>query len=59
MGAKETVIEVADHDNESDTYYVVAAWDTKSDWLQNIRREPDAKIKAGRRKIHARVEVLD
>lgn len=48
----ETVIEVARHDKETHTYYVV------SGWYQNIRNSPDVTMHVGWRKFRAQTEFV-
>ena len=54
----QTVIEVVQHDKETDTYYVVSGWGEKSDWYQNIQKTPDVTIHVGRRKFQARAKFI-
>lgn len=56
---RETVIEVIDHDQRSDTYYVASGWGTKSDWFQSILSNPEVIIQVGRRRMNVRAHVLD
>jgi deazaflavin-dependent oxidoreductase (nitroreductase family) len=56
---RETIIEVVNHNKESNTSYVASGWGAKSDWFQSIRTNPEVKIQVGRRKINARAEVLN
>ena len=56
---RETVIEIVDHDKESDTFYVASGWGTKADWFQSIRANPDVKIQVGMRKILSHAQVVD
>ncbi|HJS19060.1 MAG TPA: nitroreductase family deazaflavin-dependent oxidoreductase [Anaerolineales bacterium] len=51
--SRQTIIEVVQHDNQTDTYYVVSGWGEKSDWYQNIRKSPEVTVQAGRRKFIA------
>jgi deazaflavin-dependent oxidoreductase (nitroreductase family) len=55
---RQTVIEVVQHDKETDTYYVVSGWGEKSDWYRNIRKSPAVTIQAGGRKFQARAELV-
>jgi deazaflavin-dependent oxidoreductase (nitroreductase family) len=54
----ETVIEVVQHDKETDTYYVVSGWGEKSDWYQNIQKSPDVTVYVGGRKFQARAKFI-
>ena len=46
------------HDQATDTYYVVSAWAEKSDWYQNIRKTPQVTVQVGRRKFQATAEFI-
>ena len=50
---RHTVIEVLQHDKASDTYYVLAGWGEKSDWLRNIKKTPRVAIHVGHRRFSA------
>lgn len=53
---RHTVVEVVKHDSTTDSYYVVSGWGEKADWYQNIHKQPDAVIVAGRRKLPVHAE---
>jgi deazaflavin-dependent oxidoreductase (nitroreductase family) len=55
---RQTVIEVVQHDKETDTYYVASGWGEKSDWYQNIRKSPDVTIQVGRRKFQSTAKFI-
>jgi deazaflavin-dependent oxidoreductase (nitroreductase family) len=55
---RHTVIEVVQHDKETDTYYVVSGWGEKSDWYRNIRKSPSVTIQVGGRQFQARAEFI-
>jgi deazaflavin-dependent oxidoreductase (nitroreductase family) len=57
--ARETIIEVVDHDREQDTYYAASGWGAKSDWFLSIRASPEVQIQVGKRKMTARAYILD
>jgi deazaflavin-dependent oxidoreductase (nitroreductase family) len=44
-----TVVEVVRHDQATDTYTIASGWGEKSDWLQNIQKEPEVLLYSGRR----------
>ncbi|HLX40882.1 MAG TPA: nitroreductase family deazaflavin-dependent oxidoreductase [Ktedonobacteraceae bacterium] len=50
---RQTVLEVLQHDKASDTYYVLAGFGEKSDWLQNVEKTPEVVINVGRRQFRA------
>jgi deazaflavin-dependent oxidoreductase (nitroreductase family) len=56
--ARQTVIEVVQHNKDTDTYYVVSGWGAKSDWYQNIRRNPAVTIHVGRRTFQSKAEFI-
>jgi deazaflavin-dependent oxidoreductase (nitroreductase family) len=55
---RQTVIEVVQHDKNTDTYYVVSGWGEKSDWYQNIRKLPQVTVHVGGRKFQATAEFI-
>lgn len=54
----QTVIEVVQHDNETDTHYVVSGWGEESDWYQNVRQSPAVIIHVDRLRFWAQVQFL-
>ena len=55
---RQVVLEVVMHDPKSDTYYIAAAWGEKSDWVKNIRANPEVQVQVGRRNFQALAEQL-
>ncbi len=55
---RQVVLEVVKHDPTNDTYYIAAAWGEKSDWVKNIRANPQVKVQVGRRKFDMLAEEL-
>lgn len=55
---RHTVIEVVQHDKETDTYYVVSGWGEKSDWYQNVHKTPSVTIQTGGRKFKSIAEFI-
>ena len=55
---RHTVIEVVQHNKDTDTYYVVSGWGEKSDWYQNIRKDPSVTIRTGGRKFKSIAEII-
>lgn len=49
----ETILEVLQYDKVSDTYYILAGWGEKSDWVRNVEKTPKVEINAGHRHFHA------
>ncbi len=56
---RQAVLEVVEHDPETDVYVVAVGFGEKSDWFQNILVDPDVSIQVGRRKISVTAECLD
>jgi deazaflavin-dependent oxidoreductase (nitroreductase family) len=55
---RRTVIEIVQHNQDTDTYYVVSGWGDKSDWYQNIRKNPSVTIHTGRRQFKSTAEFI-
>jgi len=55
---RQVVLEVVRHDASNDTYYIAAAWGEKSDWVKNIRTNPQVKVQVSRRKFDMLAEQL-
>ena len=55
---RQTVIEVVRHDKTSGAYFVASGWGAKSDWFQNIQKNPEVKIKVGTRQMNVIVQLL-
>lgn len=55
---RQVVLEVVKHDPKSDTYYIAAGWGEKSDWVKNIRANPNVKVQVGSRKFDMLAEQL-
>ena len=55
---RQTVIEVVKHDMESNSFYVVSGWGEKSDWYQNIQKNPEVMIWVGNRKLPVHAEDI-
>ncbi|MFH2101834.1 MAG: nitroreductase family deazaflavin-dependent oxidoreductase [Chloroflexota bacterium] len=55
---RQAVVEVVKVDRAADTYFIVSGWGPKSDWFQNIQREPSVRVDVGIRRFHARAECL-
>ena len=52
------VIEVVDHDRETRTHCVAAAYGDRSDWYLNVRAEPRVRVTVGRRRFRAIATAL-
>lgn len=55
---RQTVLEVAGHDEESDTYLVAAGFGPRSDWYRNLLKRPEVTIQVGRRRLPVVAELL-
>jgi len=49
--ARQTVLEVVNHDKETDTFYIASGFGEKSDWYLNILEHPEVNIQVGWRKM--------
>lgn len=56
--ARENVLEIVNYDKEADTYYVAAGFGRKSDWFQNILKDPQVSIVVGRKEKLVTAEPL-
>ena len=52
------VLEVVNHDAESNIYYVAAAWGEKADWYRNILEIPQVKVQVKNRQYSALAEKI-
>ena len=48
---RRTVVEVVDHDQATDTYFIASGWGEKSDWLLNIAKNPRVTVHVGARRF--------
>jgi deazaflavin-dependent oxidoreductase (nitroreductase family) len=48
---RQTVLEVVNHDKETDTFYIASGFGKKSDWYLNILEHPQVNIQVGWRKM--------
>ena len=56
---RQTVLEVAGHDRETDTYYIASGFGRGSQWFKNVQANPEVTIQVGARRIDATADVLD
>jgi deazaflavin-dependent oxidoreductase (nitroreductase family) len=54
----QSVIEVVQHDKQTGTYFVVSGWGEKSDWYQNVQKNPSVTVHVGRRVFPARAAFI-
>jgi len=55
---RQVVLEVVKYDPESEIYNIAAAWGEKSDWVKNIRANPNVEVQVSRRNFHMLAEQL-
>jgi deazaflavin-dependent oxidoreductase (nitroreductase family) len=55
---RQAVLEVVIHEKETNTYYVSAGFGPKTQWLRNLKAQPDVSIQVGRRKWDVHAEML-
>jgi deazaflavin-dependent oxidoreductase (nitroreductase family) len=55
---RQAVLEVANYDQNSDSYTVASGFGRKSDWYRNVLKTPDVSIQVGRRKLDVTAVAL-
>lgn len=55
---RQTVLEVVNHDKETDTYYVAVGFGPKTDWYRNLLQTPQATIQVKNRKLSVTADPL-
>lgn len=53
-----TVVEVVDHDAESDTFIIASGWGEHSDWFKNVSKTPEVTVFSKQRKFEALAQRL-
>jgi deazaflavin-dependent oxidoreductase (nitroreductase family) len=56
--ARNVVLEVVRYDRAKDTFFVASGWGMRSDWLQNILKQPHVQVHFKRRSFPALAEQL-
>lgn len=56
---REAMVDVMDYDQAADTYYIEAAYGSRTDWLKNIKVNPVFEAQVGRRKFKAQAQELN
>lgn len=46
------------HDGATDTYYLMAGWGGRTDWIRNLRADPRVRIRVGRRELAREARIL-
>ena len=54
----QTVLEVVRHDRANDTWLVAAGWGGNTDWLRNVRQNPEVELMLGTRTAEFSAAVL-
>ncbi len=52
------VLEVVRYDRSRNIYIIASGWGEKSNWLQNIEKNPEVEIEIGRRRLSAHARRL-
>jgi deazaflavin-dependent oxidoreductase (nitroreductase family) len=55
---RQSVVDVLGHDVGTDTYYVVSAYGSRSDWYRNLQANPALRAQVRWRRFPARATVL-
>jgi deazaflavin-dependent oxidoreductase (nitroreductase family) len=55
---RETVLEVVDHDDATNTYTVASGFGHGSDWYRNVLADPDVTAQVGNKKWPAKARAL-
>lgn len=55
---RHVVLEVVKYNPSDETYYIAAAWGELSDWVKNIKANPQVQVQVGRRKMDMVAEQL-
>lgn len=55
---RRVVVDILEHDETEDVYYINAAFGSLSDWYLNIMANPSAHAQVGRRKFVAQATIL-
>lgn len=55
---RQTTLEVIHYDSATDTYIVAAGFGKQSDWYRNLKTNPIASIKVGRRSLAVRARFV-
>ena len=55
---RETVLEVVDHDETEDVYFIASGWGERSQWFRNIQKTPEVVVRVGTRSFQATAKRL-
>jgi len=56
---REVVLEVVEHVDRDDIYYLASGWGKGSDWYRNILKNPRIEAQVGRRKFRGRASPVE
>lgn len=56
---RETVIEVVEHDDAKDIYFVASGWGVRSDWYRNVLATPHVEAQVGGRQFQGEVAQVE
>ncbi len=56
---RHVILEVVKFEPSKETYYIAAAWGEKSDWVKNIRANPQVQVQIGQQKMTMLAEQLN
>jgi deazaflavin-dependent oxidoreductase (nitroreductase family) len=55
---RKTVLEVVDHEDSGDVYFVASGWGERSQWFRNIQKTPQVAVQVGARSFEATAKRL-
>jgi deazaflavin-dependent oxidoreductase (nitroreductase family) len=55
---RKTVLEVVDHDETEDVYFIASGWGERSQWFRNIQITPEVAVHVGTRSFQATAKRL-
>jgi deazaflavin-dependent oxidoreductase (nitroreductase family) len=55
---REVVLEVVEHVEEGDLYYLASGWGNRSDWYRNVLHTPQVEAQVGKRKFTGRMQAV-
>ena len=56
---RETVIEVVEHDDAKDIYFVASGWGVRSDWYRNVLATPQVEAHVGNRQFQGKAAQVE
>ena len=55
---RHVVVEVVNHDEDTDTYYVASGWGDEADWYQNLLKTKRVEVRVGTRRFETDAALL-